>query len=168
MSLDSWEQFGSALRSASGEHAMDRYIGELKRNPELWRALDQSQIILPECDNTGNITEKDLFVQYLIVDGGHLLLCLQCQPDRESILQQVLTGEITSSACEEIRRSYCNHATAVEALEPAKLFEIESNIIYHDTKDVQVISKKPYKCCVYLRGQYGLLTFPPRAKKHNL
>ena len=46
-----------------------------------------------------------------------------------------------------------------------KLFEIESNIIYHDTKDVQVISKKPYKCCVYLRGQYGLLTFPPRAKK---
>ena len=31
--------------------------------------------------------------------------------------------------------------------------------------DVEIISKNPYQCAVLTRGEYGLLTFPPRAKK---
>ena len=54
-------------------------------------------------------------------------------------------------------------------LEPDKTFEIEpENFPFwfgNDMLDVEVIQKDPYKCAVLTKGEYGLLTFPHRAKK---
>ena len=54
-------------------------------------------------------------------------------------------------------------------MEPEKIFEIEpENFPFYfgnDLMDVEVIQNDPYKCAVLSRGEYGILTFPPRAKQ---
>ena len=52
---------------------------------------------------------------------------------------------------------------------PQNYFEIEpENFPFYfgnDILDVEIIQNKPYLCAVLSKGEYGIITFPPRAKK---
>ena len=49
-------------------------------------------------------------------------------------------------------------------MNPETIFELD-NFLFYFSEDVEIIDKQPYKCAVMVKGEYGLLTFPPRAKK---
>ena len=158
------------LNIGSSFSRLDIYVGHLKRDLKC-KALRQYHFLLSDCDEYGRLVKTDVFVQFLGVKSRgsvtYALLCQTCNNQKEGLRQILLKNDIELEFLERIRRDYCIHCKAVSEMNPEKIFELDNFPFYFgdDLTDVEIIDKQPYKCAVMVNGEYGLLTFPPRAKK---
>ena len=152
---------------------LDKYIGHLRRENKA-RALRQHHFLISDCDKAGNLTEKDIFVQFVgttSVTGEKkfILLCKSCNENVKGLLHIFLKSNIEEKFHDKVVSEYCIHCSALAEMSPEKSFELEpENFPFcHDENmvDVEILETSPYQCAVLCRGEYGLITFPPRAKK---
>ena len=69
---------------------LDKYIGHLRRENKA-RALRQHHFLISDCDSTGSLTNKDIFVQFVgttLVTGEKkfILLCKMCNENVRGLL----------------------------------------------------------------------------------
>ena len=151
---------------------LDNYIGHLRRENRV-KALRQFYFLVPDCDPIGRLKDIELFVQLVGVkfaeDTTHVLLCQSCNSNAKGLLHIFLKSNVDKKFFEEVKRGYCIHCKALEEIQPGRYFELgpQNFPFFFDDNlvDVEIISKSPYQCAVLSKGEYGLLTFPPRAKK---
>jgi hypothetical protein len=83
------------------------------------------------------------------------------------MLHIFLKSNVDRKLYEEVKKDYCIHCKALEEIRPDKYFELgpQHFPFYFDNNmvDVEIISQTPDQCAVLSKGEYGLLTFPPRA-----
>ena len=76
---------------------IDKYVGNLRREKKFF-ALRQHHFLMADCDEKGNLTSKDLFVQFLGVmtenQRKYVLLCRNCVDDVEGFLHILLKTNI--------------------------------------------------------------------------
>ena len=62
------------------------------------RTLRQQHFLVADCDKQGNLTKKEVFVQFVGVKSGdkitYILLCHGCNEQREGLLQVLLKNDI--------------------------------------------------------------------------
>ena len=75
---------------------IDKYVGNLRQEKKFF-ALRQ-HFLMADCDEKGNLTSKDLFVQFLGVmtenQRKYVLLCRNCVDDVEGLLHILLKTNI--------------------------------------------------------------------------
>ena len=99
----------------------------------------------------------------------YILLCQTCNKKSKGLLHIFVKSKVKREFYEEVVRDYCFHCKALNEMTPEQNFEIEpENVPFHyddDLVDIEILQTSPYKCAVLCKGEYGLITFPPRAKK---
>ena len=79
------------------DRIFDKYVGHLKREKQC-RTLRQHHFLVADCDKQGNLTKKEVFVQFVGVKSGdkitYILLCHGCNEQREGLLQVLLKNDI--------------------------------------------------------------------------
>ena len=136
-------------------------------------ALSQHHLVIPDCDDIGNLKVAYVFVQYVGVEIeeeiDHLLICRSCNKEAESLQQILMQGTVESIFLEQQKQKYCIHSRTLTKFSPESYFKITENsfpwYFGSDLVDIEHLSEKPVLAAVLSGGQYGLVSLPPRAKK---
>ena len=98
----------------------DKYVGHLKRE-KMCRTLRQQHFLVADCDKQGNLTKKEIFVQFVGVKSGdkstYTLLCQGCNDQKEDLRQVLLNtglcGTTTHMVTYNLLLTYTNDFTKI-------------------------------------------------------
>ena len=94
-------------------------------------ALSQHHLVIPDCDDIGNLKVAYVFVQYVGVEIeeeiDHLLICSSCNKEAESLQQILMQGTVESIFLEQQKQKYCIHSRTLTKFSPESYFEIREN-----------------------------------------
>ena len=102
------------------DRQFDKYVGHLKRENKCI-ALRQHHFLLAECDDKGNLTKKDLFVQFVGVkvdnERKYVLLCRKRNMETEGLLQILLKRNIGGYPCDKCGiMKPCQHLVSINVI----------------------------------------------------